>query len=98
MPATLRRVMQVSVVLLAGAGSAIGQSGEQALPVPADTLPAKEFNALMTFVAANPECQSFIDGCQICRRLTPNQIACSTPGIACHKGEWVCQAQSSTPK
>lgn len=75
------------------------QSGaQQALPVPADRMPTKEFNALMSFIAANPACQSFADGCQICRRITQNQIACSTPGIACHKGEWTCQAsEPATP-
>lgn len=73
--------------------------GQEVLPVPADKLPTKEFNALMSFIAANPACQSFADGCQICRRITHNQIACSTPGIACHKGEWTCQASepAATP-
>lgn len=94
-PACLMAMMLVTAGVI---GAAAAESTDEPLSVPADTLPAKEFNALMTFVAANPECQSFADGCQICRRLTAHQIACSTPGIACHKGEWACQTQSPPPK
>ncbi len=91
------RLAALAAAMLAVAGFAAGAGSAEPLPVPADTLPASEFNALMTFVAANPDCQSFTDGCQICRRLTQNQLACSTPGIACSKGAWACQAPPPTP-
>lgn len=90
-----RRAGLLALLVAVASGAVLAQNGPgEVLPVPADTLPAHEFNALMTFVAANPGCQSFSDGCQICRRLTGRQLACSTPGIACQKGEWRCQTSA----
>ena len=95
---SLRAALAAAALVLAtAAGLAADAGAGEPLAVPADQLPASEFNALMTFVAANPDCQSFADGCQICRRLTQNQLACSTPGIACHKGAWTCQAPAPAP-
>jgi hypothetical protein len=38
---------------------------------------------------ATPTCAEWTDGCVVCSR-TPQGLACSTPGIACQKGQARC--------
>ncbi len=40
-------------------------------------------------VAAEPACAEWTDGCVVCSR-TPQGLACSTPGIACTRGQPQC--------
>lgn len=97
----MRAIVVVGAVLSAVLGVPLrGVAAEQPsmqggatepLPIPVDALPVPERNALVSFVAEHPDCASFFDGCQICRKQESGSLACSTPGIACSKESWRCQ-------
>ncbi len=39
--------------------------------------------------SGQPTCSEWTDGCVVCSR-TPQGLACSTPGIACQRGQESC--------
>jgi hypothetical protein len=49
--------------------------------------------AMKNFVDANPDCLEFNDQCSLCS-LIDGAVECSSPKIACIKGEYRCTMRS----
>ena len=67
-----------------------------AAPMPMPTAPTdqsqsapggKSIGEILTKQAG---CTEYTDACVICKETPDHKVACSTPGIACVKGEWKC--------
>ncbi len=52
---------------------------------------ARPHKTLGDFMKANSKCVDFDDGCSICS-LRSGELVCSTPRIACIRGERICAA------
>jgi hypothetical protein len=78
----------VCVAVLASSPAAHADGNER-LRRPAKPATAQQFYEKNRFT-----CRSFTDGCQTCANLTSNltsRMVCSTSGIACLPGKWVCK-------
>ena len=65
---------------------------------PAAPLPPAEKQSLEAFAAAHEACQTWSDGCVVCRRMKESSFGCSTPGIACQPSPLMCQDAKEAPK
>ena len=52
--------------------------------------------AVRDFATAHPQCAEISDSCIVCK-VEGDAINCSTPAIACIKGELVCAKEKGTP-
>ena len=72
-------------------------SGAPAPEAPAtEPAPLPPPPAVRDFAATHPQCAEITDACIVCK-VEGETINCSTPAIACIKGDLVCRKEKSTP-
>ena len=94
----------IALLLAARAGSP-PLAAEEVKPAAPETVPASpvpmppppdrpqgaaDVRPIGEILTGQPGCTNFTDACVICTESADHKVACSTPGIACVKGEWKC--------